>query len=165
MSKGASDSPNFEGMPKEQRNFYRYLTTQIEQWIDKHGENHKYADYLLYAPDLLHVMCKLSVDDNVPVTCKAKLAAAIAYFISPVDVVPEAVLGPAGYLDDVAIAAHVLNQMMAEVDQEVITQHWHGEEDLLFVVQRIQETAVEFLGGKIWKAAKQIYNTGTPTTA
>ncbi len=51
----------------------------------------------MFAPDLLHLLCKLTIDEDVPVKERAKLAAAIAYFISPIDLVPEAIVGIIGY--------------------------------------------------------------------
>ena len=158
-------SKDMTQMPEEQRNFYRHLSEQIERWIERNGKDHQYADYLLYAPDLLHLLCKLSVDEDMSTSSRAKLAAAIAYFISPVDVVPEAVLGPAGYIDDIAVAAHVVSHLMTKHEDEVIRRHWSGDDDLLYVLQRIQETAVEVLGGRIWNTTKRVLGTEAPSSA
>ena len=61
------------------------------------------------------------------VTGKQKVGAAIAYFISPVDLIPEGLVGPAGYIDDVALAAYVLNSILNSVGPEVLEDHWAGD--------------------------------------
>jgi len=47
---------------------------------------------------------KLSVDARIPLAHKAQLAAAIAYFVSPFDLIPEGLIGPGGFLDDIALS-------------------------------------------------------------
>ena len=78
-----------ECMGKKQRlDFYQLLRRKIKDWETKGGENYKWAEYILLAPDLFHLLCKLAVDKDVPKKEKAKLAGVIAYFISPIDVIP-----------------------------------------------------------------------------
>ncbi|MHB8132021.1 MAG: YkvA family protein, partial [Mobilitalea sp.] len=102
--------------------------------------------------------CKLSIDRDVNVTDKAKLAGAIAYFVSPVDIIPEALLGPVGYVDDVALAAYVLNSIINNTDPEVIKRNWAGEQDILVVVQSILRVADEMVGSGLWKKLKSRFN-------
>jgi uncharacterized membrane protein YkvA (DUF1232 family) len=87
-------------------------------------------------------------------TDKAKLAGAIAYFVSPVDLIPEALTGPLGYTDDVAVAAFVLNGIINNSDEEIVREHWAGEEDVLNVIQRILEVADNMIGSGLWKKLK-----------
>jgi uncharacterized membrane protein YkvA (DUF1232 family) len=51
-------------------------------------------------------------DDKVPWSAKAKIMAALTYFVSPVDVIPD-IAGKAGYLDD----AQVVRLVWRAVDQ------------------------------------------------
>jgi uncharacterized membrane protein YkvA (DUF1232 family) len=92
------------------------------------GKVTKWADYLLFAPDLFHLMCKVVVDEEVPPKERAKIAGAIAYFISPIDLLPEAFLGPIGYLDDIVVAAYVLHVVINRTGPEVVQRHWAGDE-------------------------------------
>jgi uncharacterized membrane protein YkvA (DUF1232 family) len=39
------------------------------------------------------------------------------------DLIPEAMLGPAGYVDDVALAAYVLNSIVNTTEASVVTKH------------------------------------------
>ncbi len=147
-----SDQPKFD--------FYQRMRQSIRTWVDGKGRDHKYADYLLFAPDLLHVLCKLAMDGQVPLAKKAKLAGVIAYFISPADAVPEGIVGPAVYLDDVALAAYALNDIINEVGPEILQKHWAGSEDVLEVIQKILSIANEILGGGLWNQTKRMFGFG-----
>jgi uncharacterized membrane protein YkvA (DUF1232 family) len=127
--------------------FYHSLRNRIVEWANtKEGRNSKWAEYILIVPDLFYLLCKLTLDPEVPIKSKAKLGIAIAYFVSPVDIIPEAILGPLGFTDDVVISAMVLNTLINETDPELILKHWAGEEDILLLVKRIIEVADQMIG-------------------
>lgn len=130
--------------------FYQQMRGSIRTWLDGKGSNYQFARYLLAAPDLLHLLCRLSVDKEVPASEKAKFAGVIAYFISPVDLMPEGLTGPIGYADDVALAAWALNGLINETSPEIVMRHWAGDEDVLDLVQQILEVADEMVGGGLW---------------
>jgi uncharacterized membrane protein YkvA (DUF1232 family) len=92
--------------------FYQQVRRKIHALVDTKGSSVKHAEFLLAGPDLLHLMCKLALDARVPAAGKALLAIAIAYFVSPIDLIPEALVGPTGYLDDIALAAVVLSRLI-----------------------------------------------------
>lgn len=133
-----------------QLDFYQQMRESIRIWLKGKGSNYKFADYLLTAPDLFHLLCKLAIDKEVPVSEKAKLAGAIVYFISPFDFLPEAVTGPFGYIDDVAVAALALNGLINKVNPEIIRHHWAGEKDILDLIQQILQVADEMVGNGLW---------------
>ncbi|MBT8350877.1 MAG: DUF1232 domain-containing protein [Deltaproteobacteria bacterium] len=127
------------------------------QWIhSEEGKDHKWSEYLLAAPDLFHLLCKLSIDKDVPVKEKAMLAGAIAYFVSPIDLVPEAIVGPIGYVDDISLAAYVLNQIVNNTDPEVLKRHWAGDGDLLDLIQHILERADKMVGSGLWNKLRNM---------
>jgi uncharacterized membrane protein YkvA (DUF1232 family) len=139
-------------MSEEQQDFYQKLRSGMRTWIDtKEGKNHRWAEYLMFAPDLFHLLCKLSLDKDVPAKEKAKLAGAIAYFLSPVDLIPEIVTGPVGYLDDIAIASYVINSIVTNSDADVVKKHWAGKEDVLEVIEAILKVADKMVGRRLWK--------------
>ncbi|AGL03450.1 YkvA family protein [Desulfoscipio gibsoniae] len=140
-------------MSKE-ADFYLSLRWKIKDWLNKDGSNNKWAEYIMLAPDLFYLLYKLTLDREVLVADKAKLVAAIAYFISPIDIVPEALLGPAGYVDDIAVAAYVLNSIINNTDPDVVRKHWAGEGDVLEVIQRILKIADKMIGSGLWHKLK-----------
>ena len=137
--------------------FYQKLRMDIREWLQtKTGKSSKWSEYVLLAPDLFHLLAKLALDKDVPSGEKAKIAGALAYFVSPIDLLPEALLGPIGYLDDVALAAYVINSVIQKVDPEIITRHWAGEQDVLALVHQIVDVAADMLGNKIWDKLKKM---------
>ena len=141
-------------MESEKADFYQNLRTKIKKWVDKNPE-YQWSEILLLAPDLFHLLCKLAADKDVPVSEKAKLAGVIAYFISPVDLVPEVLLGPVGYLDDIALAAYVLNSIINKTDPQIIRRHWAGQEDILMTIKNILAVADEMVGSGLMKKLKK----------
>ena len=135
--------------------FYQALRKKIRERVERDGAASRWAEYLLLAPDLLHLLCKLSVDPALPVAQRAKLGVAIAYFVSPFDLVPEALLGAVGYVDDVAFAAYVLNSIIT-TDAAVVQKHWAGDGDVLDVVRRVLKVADQMVGSGLWKRLKRL---------
>ncbi len=143
-------------MEKKYSDFYKQLRSQIDEFLSK--KNFKYAELLLLAPDLFHLMVKLSLDSRVPREKKVKLIAAIAYFISPLDFIPEAILGPIGYMDDLAIAAYVLNDFINNQNMDILYEHWAGSGDILAQIQNILTVADHYLGQGLWQRMKEKVN-------
>lgn len=107
------------------------------------------------APDLFYLMWKLSLNPEVPAKSRGILAAAVVYFISPIDLFPEAVFGPIGYLDDIALAAYVLNRIINDTPPQLVKQYWLGEHDVLIVIKNILINADRFIGKGLWDRVKK----------
>ena len=141
---------------EKELDFYQKLRRRIQKWLSSTENKHnKYADIILCAPDLFHLLVKLTLDPEVPLGAKAKLGFAVAYFMSPIDILPEFILGPIGFLDDIAVAAYVLNNVMNEVDKTIIEKHWAGDHDILGLINLILEKADQMLGGGAWRRVQQ----------
>jgi len=141
-------------MENQHFDFYQALRWRVRDWSQRAGKDSKWSEYVLLAPDLFHLLCKLIIDPDVPTKQKVKLAAAIAYFVSPLDLMPEALMGPTGYVDDVALSAYVLNSLLNSVDAPVLTRNWAGDGDLLEAIRRILKVADEMVGSGLWQRLK-----------
>lgn len=143
-------------MSEEQRreDFYQALRARIADWLASKGKGFKHAQLLLLAPDLFHLLSRLMLDPRIPAAEKAGLGAALAYFLSPIDLLPEAILGPAGYVDDVALAAYVLNRLINAGHGAVAKELWAGDGDLLASLQRVLEVADQAIGAGAWARLK-----------
>ncbi len=144
-------------MHDQYRDFYQGLRKKVVQWASSgEGQDNKWTEYILIVPDLFHLLWKLTLDPEVPRKTKVKLGIALAYFISPIDLIPEGILGPLGYTDDLVITALVLNMMINETDPYLVQKHWAGEEDILILVKRIIETADQMIGGGLVNKIKAL---------
>ncbi|MCF7796466.1 MAG: DUF1232 domain-containing protein [Lentisphaeria bacterium] len=132
--------------------YYQKLRRRMQRWLSnpEHKQN-KYAEYIMAAPDIFHLLVKLTLDPRVPIAIKSKLGIAIAYFMSPIDIIPEIIVGPVGFVDDIAVAAYVLNSVMKVVDPAIIEKHWAGDHEILPLIAQIIEKADRMLGGGAWK--------------
>jgi len=142
-------------MPRED-DFYQQIRQKIHHLVETKGSAVKYAEFLLAGPDLLHLMCRLALDVRVPPASKALLATAIAYFISPIDLVPEALVGPTGYLDDIALAAVVINQLIGAGGGAIAQELWAGSGDVLDLVRRILAIADKMVGAQAWTKLRRM---------
>ncbi len=145
---GSEDlTPEFES--EKESNFYKKLRTKVNNFLkDKAGEEKPYADYILLAPDLFYLLYKLSTDSRVPGKYRLQLIGSIAYFIMPLDLIPETLVGPVGFIDDIVLACYVLNNLLNDVDGEIIQGHWPGEEDILKQIKNVLDMADEWIGEK-----------------
>ncbi len=136
--------------------FYQKLRSRVNKWAVEEGKDTKALKYILMAPDFFHLLCRLMFDSRIPKIEKAKVGGAIAYFISPIDVVPEGLVGPVGYIDDVALAAYVLNSILNSVGPEILEEHWAGDGDVLKNIQEILKVADNLIGSGMWKRIRHI---------
>jgi uncharacterized membrane protein YkvA (DUF1232 family) len=136
--------------------FYRVLRRRLREWLQRKGRGFAFADMLLLGPDLLHLVCRLVIDARVAPGDKARLASVIAYFISLVDLMPEGLLGPVGYLDDIALAAFVLHKVIGAGQEQLAREYWAGDGDLLQVLQRVLELSNKAIGSGLWGRLRRV---------
>ncbi|NGQ95367.1 DUF1232 domain-containing protein [Brevibacillus sp. SYP-B805] len=143
-------------LPEEHRRFYDRLREKIQAFIREKGVSDKIASYVLLAPDLFVVLARLMLDKRVPMQAKAIAGAAVAYFITPLDFIPEVVTGAFGLLDDVVLAVYALRRILVDVDERIVREHWSGDEDLLGAITRVVKAADDLLGKKILKKLEAV---------
>ena len=143
-------------MADKEAHFYQKLRKRITTWLNKDGAENKWSKYIMWAPDMFYLLWKLSTDPDVPKPERVKLVAAIAYFISPIDFFPEAVLGPFGFADDIIVAALVLNSLINNTAPDVVEKHWPGDEDVLEVIKKIINISDQLVGQKVLKKIRSI---------
>lgn len=101
-------------------------------------------EYALLAPRLVRLVWRLTRDPRVPARTKALLFVLVGYLASPVDLIPDFIPG-IGQLDDLVIAAFALDQILNRVPDEVVREHWDGDEDVLQIVRQILDISTSFV--------------------
>jgi uncharacterized membrane protein YkvA (DUF1232 family) len=146
---------------RRHEDFYQRLRDRIERWRRRRGAaGSAVGDVVLLAPDLVHLLIRLALDQRVPNAERTKIAGALAYFMTPLDLLPEAFMGPAGYVDDVVVAAAVLHTVMRTVDQRIVAAHWAGKGELLDTIRTILASAEELVGSGVWERIKRVFGWG-----
>ncbi len=89
------------------------------------------AELALLLPDILALTGRVILDKRVPRALRIKIAMLAAYLSSPLDILPEGLLGPLGLLDDIVVAAFAVNRLLEEVEPEILAEHWPGRPESL----------------------------------
>ncbi|MBZ5202592.1 DUF1232 domain-containing protein [Planomicrobium chinense] len=131
---------------EEQQDFYKKLRSKIENWLDKRsGFVSKIGKYVLFAPDLFHLLTRLMLDSRIDAKSKGAVGAGILYFFAPMDFLPEILVGPGGFLDDVVVAVFIINTLLNKFPIEVIEEHWAGDVELLSVVRGVTHSGNKYV--------------------
>lgn len=110
------------------------------------GEYRGWFDVVKWAPIFAATLMVLSHDPRLQHRHRTWVNAAIAYFVTPDDVVSEEKHGAYGYLDDIFVSAYVSDRIAREVGWEVIEQAWKGELPARDVARAVLEREQELLG-------------------
>lgn len=158
-SVGASDSERRSTFAEVQiaearDQFYHTVRAVLDQWARDIGGGQGYAEHIPKAPSLLRLLENLALEETVPVRNKAQIAVAMAYFSAPRDTMPEEMVGPCGYVDDVALAALVADEIASTAGEEVVRRCWPGEEDPEAVINDILGFARYAIGPEAWTTVR-----------
>ncbi len=111
---------------------------------------------LLLVPDVFMLLVRLSLDKNVPTQARMLIGGALAYFVLPMDLLPEAIVGVGGYVDDLVLATAVLSQAFSGELEPYARKHWSGSEDLRVVLADVTYAAENLLGAKLFNRLKNL---------
>ena len=145
-------------MPRERaERFYDRLRTRIRSYVENKGSAvGKTAEFLLLVPDVFILLWRLVSDPRITGKNKTLLVSGVAYFVFPFDLLPEAFLGPIGYLDDLVLAVYILNRMLTDTDAAVLREHWSGSDDVLATIQKVLNAADSLVGSDLLKRIKKM---------
>jgi len=114
--------------------YYEKLATKVADWDQKIGDTReRYAllrlipvdqlvELVLVVPAVVHLLISLVNDDQVSRKTRYKIYLALGYFIFPLDLIPEGVVGPIGYIDDVVIALRLIDTILNGDDEQEIAR-------------------------------------------
>jgi uncharacterized membrane protein YkvA (DUF1232 family) len=99
------------------------------------GRKSQARDLAALIPNLVVLVRGLFGDRRVSRGSKAWLWFALAWFVSPIDLIPEflPVVGP---LDDAIVAALVLRHVVRRTDRSILIDHWRGDPSTLDAIIR-----------------------------
>ena len=100
------------------------------------GQASGVRDLLLLLPDLVVLALRLLRDPRVPRGGKVIALLGLGYVLSPVDLLPEGLLGPIGLLDDLFVVGAALSRILNYVHPDLVRSHWSGQGDALEAIQR-----------------------------
>jgi len=137
--------------------FIEDLRLKINNWSKTEiGRTNRWLKYIQLTPDLLHLLIKLSANENLTADHKAKLAVAISYFMSPMDFIPETYWGAFGFIDDIVLTALVLDFIIKSDGSSVVTEQWEVEMRIDTIVKEILQSAEKMVGSNYWNKLQDL---------
>jgi uncharacterized membrane protein YkvA (DUF1232 family) len=117
-------------------------------------------DLLLFLPRLVKLLGRLLVDSLVSKGDKALLAVAVAYVLSPLDLVPD-FIPVVGGLDDLYLLALALLRLVNRAGEDRIRVHWDGPEDIFGLLGQVTEVATAILPQRVRRLIEKAVESGT----
>ena len=144
-------------MPREQADrFYDRLRKRIHAYLERGGRAaERFGDFLLLVPDVFILLWRLANDRRVNGKNKVLLGSGIAYFVFPFDVIPEAIVGPIGYLDDLVFGVYILNKMLSDTDPAILHEHWSGQQNVLDSMKKVLDAADNLVADRVFGKLKK----------
>ena len=90
----------------------------------------------------------LAADREVPLAAKIALGAAAVYLASPVDLIPD-FLPVIGVLDDLLLAAIVVDGILNHVDRRLVVKYWPGDPGSLETVAAVARRLAAWVPARI----------------
>ncbi|MEM7052714.1 MAG: DUF1232 domain-containing protein [Acidobacteriota bacterium] len=138
--------------------FYDRLRQRIVRTVERRGGRlgKSTVNALLLVPDVFMLLARLALDPEVPSSARALVGGALAYFVLPFDLMPEGLMGGAGYLDDLVLAMAVLAQTFDGELAPYARKHWSGSRELREVIADITGAAHGLLGENLYSRLQKL---------
>jgi uncharacterized membrane protein YkvA (DUF1232 family) len=125
------------------KSFDQLLQEDIENYEGRHD------DLIYQAPAFYRLLTHLLDEPRLPNKLRPLVLAAIAYFILPVDIIPEELEGPYGYIDDIWLCTYVADMVRKEFRfDDILTTNWDGESPLIPLLEEILACENDLIGDK-----------------
>lgn len=144
MTERAPDERLEVDLRARERRVYDRLRSRVV--VLEPGASAGVRDLLLFLPDLVVLLLRLVRDPRVPAGAKAVALLGLGYALSPIDLVPEILFGPLGFLDDLLIATASVSWVVNHVHPDLVRAHWSGSGDVLDVVKSVLGWSEKLLG-------------------
>jgi uncharacterized membrane protein YkvA (DUF1232 family) len=99
-------------------------------------------------PNFVRLLWGLARDPRVSKADKAIVVAALAYAALPADVIPDWIPG-LGEVEDVLLVALALSRLLGNAGDDVLLDHWEGDEETLETAIDALDAATQYLPGPI----------------
>lgn len=128
--------------------FYDRLRGRVVGALERRGgrAGRGAADALMVVPDVFMLLVRLALDPEVPRTTRGLIGGALAYFLLPFDLLPEALVGGVGFADDLVLATAVLTQALGPELERQARRYWSGRQELRQVLRDVIGAAQSLLG-------------------
>ncbi len=141
----------------EHQGFYQKLREQVRRYAAAKAPQwaQPLIPWLLAVPDFFVMLVRLARDPRVPAPAKIIAGATVAYFVSPIDLIPDPI-PLIGEIDDLGLALLAVEQIAKVVPREVVQEAWPGEGDVLALVREGTNLITRVLPNRVLKALRKV---------
>jgi len=129
------------------------------------GKRGAMKQWLMLLPNVLRLTYDLIKDPRTPRRAKITLCAAYAYFLNPIDLIPDWI-PVLGYLDDFVIAMLLLDGLLNQVDRRLVEEHWRGSPEMLRragkVARYLSIFVPQFIKRRLFRPGKSMQDPEAP---
>jgi uncharacterized membrane protein YkvA (DUF1232 family) len=118
------------------------------------------AGIALVGPDLAVFIARALVDERIPRATRGEIIASAVYIASPFEIVPAALFGPIGLVDDALVAARLLDVILNKIDGEVVRDLWPGDRAVLETLQGAAAELRKLFGAGLRQGARLLARRG-----
>ena len=122
-----------------QATFKDFYDTLLENLDNYTGE---YESFIDYGPALFKLLCDL-LNADIDKSLRLPICGAIAYYVTPEDIIPEQVYGPYGYIDDIYLSSYVLKMVASRHGYEFIQER--SSPDIENIINECEAKSLEIL--------------------
>jgi uncharacterized membrane protein YkvA (DUF1232 family) len=124
---------------------FKTYTDFLRDEIDQYTGDYDYL--ILYLPDLFNLLCDL-LNTEIQKEDRVKVSCALAYFVTPCDIIPEEEFGLEGFIDDVFLVCYVLKEMKERYGIGLLESLWKTEEDFGEVLEYTYSQSAKIIDEK-----------------
>lgn len=124
------------------QDYHEIINKYLESY---HGDYNKIIDY---SPVLLKLLTDILNEKVLSSEHRLKICAALGYFVAPLDVIPESIHGPDGFIDDLFVCCYVLQGIVNEYGLIFVESLWEYEENFESVLKICFNQSESILGDK-----------------
>ncbi|MDX1632285.1 MAG: DUF1232 domain-containing protein [Thermoanaerobaculia bacterium] len=131
--------------------FYDRLRNRITRTVSRRGGSlsEGTVEALLLVPDVFVLLLRLLLDRETPSETRALIGGALAYFVLPADLLPEAFVGVGGFLDDLVLSSVVLSSVLSPELEERARRYWSGSQEVRRTLTDVVQSADALLGADL----------------
>jgi uncharacterized membrane protein YkvA (DUF1232 family) len=149
--------PDSEGPSQGLLSFYDRLRARVLRATRERGRLVAGAtELLLVVPDVFMLLLRLTLDSEVPASTRSLVGGALLYFVVPLDLFPEGVVGVGGFVEDLVIAAAVLSHALSDELEPLVERHWSGPRELRAVLRDTSTAASTLLGENLYARVRAL---------
>jgi len=109
---------------------------------------------LALLPNLVKLGWRLAKDPRIPFKARVFAGLAVAYAMSPLDVLP-GWIPLIGQLDDILLLILALQYLMEAAGETVVREYWEGSSDVLEVIEGLVDWGSNMVPWGVRKAVKR----------